>query len=142
MICPAHAQGKEELASEPIQTNLCDVVANSAHFSGKRVRFRATVLSDGLEHTVLVDPKCKGGIVPVTTDQSKDRPDVKALDRAVAKGKQGTDGKRITAVFTGLFKYDEGASRQRASRVVELEKITNLRIITAADDSSKVKTDQ
>src|SRR5205807_10671110 len=66
--------------------SLCELVTQCSKFNGKHVRFRASFVSDGLENSLLTDPKCALGIEPYTSEEVDDHSDLKALDSALAQG--------------------------------------------------------
>jgi hypothetical protein len=110
---------------KPVETTLCDVVTHSVRFAAKLVRFHASLLSDGLEHAVLVDHRCELGIIPHIPDEFKSRPDIQAFERAVDSGRPGTLDKRVSATFTGTF------VRNGQKRILEVEVIANVKITPA-----------
>jgi hypothetical protein len=108
--------------AKPIETTLCEVVAHSVRFVGKVVRFRASVESDGLENTVLVDSKCNLGMIPRIPDQFTGRPGVQAFERAFDVVGPGTLDKRMVATFTGKF------VRKGQKRILEVQEVQNLEV--------------
>jgi hypothetical protein len=51
-------------SAEPIEVGFCDIVSRPRDFACRRVRFRATVLSDCMHSTALIDSRCERGIAP------------------------------------------------------------------------------
>src|SRR5262249_37947461 len=89
----------------PEEGTVCELVSKCSQSDATRVAFRAEFISDGLEHSALVDPtKCSQGIQPWTSEAVDDHPDIKALDAALAQGYRGTSDKQIVATFTGRYK--------------------------------------
>jgi hypothetical protein len=139
--CFAFAQIKEPPLPDPIDTTISEILARSESFSGKRVRIRARFESDGLERSVLVepqcailhdtkrrppiDPQCKLGIAPYDADGVEDHPDIKAFDRALDRGGQGTLDKRIVATFTGRFICRPTCSAI-GGRILEIDTVSDL----------------
>jgi hypothetical protein len=108
------AQTEQTQASKAISTTVCEIVEDPLRFVGNRVRFSARFVSDGIEHSVLMDPSCGRGIEPFVPDEIERHPDLEALDRALGQGMRGTIDKRIVATFTGRFVLrDSHSSRLR-----------------------------
>lgn len=119
--------GAPQPASEaPIESTLCNIIRQASRFSGKRVRFHATVMTDGYEHTVLVDRACKQGIIPRIPDEFASKDDIRAFESALDGGTPGTSDKTVTATFTGLFGV------QSRKRVLEVEEVRDLKITPVA----------
>jgi hypothetical protein len=87
--CSSYGQSKPPESNRPIETTVCQLVANCKRFDGSSVQFRASVSSDWFEHTALVDPECKRGIVPRTSEEADKRPDVAASIRLWLKESRG-----------------------------------------------------
>ncbi len=126
--CSSYGQSQPTEPEKPVEATVCQLVAHCKRFDGKRVQFRASVISDGFEYTALVDSECKQGIVPQTSDEADKRPDVDAFNRALAEGKPGTAGKKITATFTGRFTCKPGSSSPTRRRVIEIEQVRGLEV--------------
>jgi hypothetical protein len=107
----------------PAETTLCKIVAHSQRFDGRRVRFHASFVGDGIEHAVLVSSGCKLGIVPYLPTSEKLPNDLDAFERAIYVSKPGTIDKRITAVFTGVFRW-----KPPKGRTLDVEQIAELRV--------------
>ena len=93
-----------------IKTPPNDVCAIADHFQdfiGKRVVFRASAKSDGIERTILVNVNgdwCKHAIVPIASpDDANGKEAISKLARAIFTGRPGTLDKRVTAVFAGVI---------------------------------------
>jgi hypothetical protein len=138
------AQSKpEERSAKPIETTVSEVAANSERFNGKRVKLRASFESDGIEHSILEEPKCrladtlndtvpadpdcKRGLVPWVADEIENHLDIHALDVALARGRRGTIDKQIVATFTGRFICKPSCSA-KAGRILEIEQIDELAV--------------
>ena len=131
LACPSYGQSQPTEPEKPIQPTVCQLVAHCKRFDGKRVQFHASVISDGFEYTALVDPECKKGIVPQTSDEADKRPDVDAFNRALADVKPGaTESKQIKATFTGRFICKSGSSSP-TRRVIEIEQVSGLEVTKA-----------
>jgi hypothetical protein len=113
---------------QPIKTTVCHVVAGCRQFNGKRLLFRASVISDGFEYTALVDPNCKTGISPFTSADVDEHEDIKAFDDALSKGRPGTRDKDIEATFIGTFECNLNASSIVRRRVLHIEEIKDLKV--------------
>jgi len=107
-------------------TTLCTIVKNPRSFDGKRVRFAAEFVSDGMHASVLLDPRCELGITPHDSDKPQDQAELDALDNALGQGMAGTIDKRITAVFVGIFSYRPTMLKRQ--RVLLLERVMSLRV--------------
>jgi len=126
--CSSYGQSQPAEPEKPVETTVCQLVAHCKRFDGKRVQFRASVISDGFEYTALVDSECKQGIVPQTSNEADKRPDVDAFNRALGEGKPGTTSKHISATFTGRFSCKPGSSSPSHRRVIEIEQVSGLEV--------------
>jgi hypothetical protein len=99
--------GAESGAAEPavVETTVCDLVKHSTRFDKANVRVRAIVMSDLIEHTMLVDNECPArGIslwIPHELDESSD---VRAL-RSELRSQWAIrpSNTQVGAVFDGIF---------------------------------------
>jgi hypothetical protein len=126
--CSSYGQSKPPQSNKPIETTVCRLVADCKRFDGYSVQFRASVSSDWFEHTALVDPECKRGIVPQTSEEADKRPDVAAFDQALAEGKPGTTDLSITATFTGRFVCNPASLSPANRRVIEIQQVSGLAV--------------
>lgn len=126
--CSSYGQSQPTEPEKPVETTVCQLVAHCKRFDGKRVQFRASVISDGFEYTALVDAECKQGIVPQTSDEADKRPDVDAFNRALGEGKPGTASKNISATFTGRFSCKPSSSSPGHRRVIQIEQVSGLEV--------------
>jgi hypothetical protein len=88
-----------------VETNVCDLVKRSNHFDNANVRVRAVVMSDLIEHTMLVDNECPArGISLWIPHELDDSTDVKAL-RSELRSQWTTppSNTQVSAVFDGTF---------------------------------------
>jgi hypothetical protein len=120
------AQTEQTQASKAISTTVCEIVEDPLRFVGNRVRFSARFVSDGIEHSVLMDPGCGRGIEPFVPDEIERHPDLEALDRVLGQGMRGTIDKRIVATFTGRFVLRDSYS-SRLRFVLNIERIDDLK---------------
>ena len=124
--CPSPLQ-----VAEPIETTVCDVVAHRQEFIRGRVRLRATVETDCLEHTALTDARCDGGLLPWGAGS----PDGDALfDAVCGPSSAGTIDSRAkeAATFTGILR-PHGHSPKGAI-ALEIEKVEDVRPAKGAKD--------
>jgi hypothetical protein len=114
-------QTKQIVLPKPLNTTLCEILGDTGKFNGKLVRFQAKWQSD-MHWSVLTDPGCGRGIVPVVPDE------IEALDDALNRGMRGTTmDKQIVGTFTGKFVV----KKDRSSRLLftlEISKIENLEV--------------
>ena len=118
--CPAQAAP----GAEPIEVGLCYVVSRPQEFACRRVRFRATVLSDCMHGTLLTDSRCERGILPEVS-QRGDRTVEPFLESICAEMPSSLDVMRM-ATFTGYFRLRE---RNTATIfVLDVESVQGIRI--------------
>ena len=129
----------------PLGTNITSLVETSAKFNDKRVRVFASFHSDGIEHSVLMEPncgqlhrtsttppqmepQCGRGVVPVDSDKAEKDPGNAALDRVLAQNPlRGTLDKYITAEFTGIFRCVPSCASPKYFSL-EIEHVENLKV--------------
>jgi hypothetical protein len=101
--------------SQPvISTSICAIVQNPKAFDKRAVSFRATVLSDGIENTILLDSQCAGqGIAAGWTAEEYQPPGVANFIEALRAGRRGTADKYMVGTFTGAFFWEPGARPER-----------------------------
>lgn len=115
--------------TRPADVSLCELVGKCTRYNQKRVRVRAEFISDGLEHSALVDAgKCSQGVQPWMSEDVDHHPDIKALDAALAKGQRGTLDKQIVATFMGKYECSSGVSTN-APRILHVESVTDISVI-------------
>jgi hypothetical protein len=88
-----------------VETNVCDLVKRSNHFNKANVRVRAVVMSDLIEHTMLVDNECPArGISLWIPHELDDSTDVRAL-RSELRSQWAIppSNTQVSAVFDGTF---------------------------------------
>lgn len=93
-----------------VNTSICLIAATPQQYANKTIKTRASILSDGIEHIVLVDERCPGvGVVPLfsATDVATGGA---ALSAAIYSGRPGTTDKRITATFLGVVHRNGAAA--------------------------------
>jgi hypothetical protein len=88
-----------------VETNVCHLVKRSNHFDEAHVRVRAVVMSDLIEHTMLVDNACPAkGISLWIPHELDDSADVKALWSELRRQWAiPPSNAEISAVFEGTF---------------------------------------
>ncbi len=118
--------------AEPISTTLCAIVRHPGRFDGKLVRLHAWFKSDGLEYSVLTEPRCAKGIVPYPPVDQKQRPSYEAFERALDWGLRSTRDKNVDAVFVGYFHWKPGSTR-----IIELEEVLDLHVTRRKDFKEK-----
>lgn len=109
--------------------SLCELMQRPAAYDHHEVSFRAAVESDGIEHTVAVDPLCqRKGVDLVLPNRMGGRDQIARLqDEIYDTGEIGTSHKGITAILSGTFflhwKSDGRATLQvRAVRDLEVRR--------------------
>lgn len=126
---PVSAQGRK-----PIMTTLCSIVDNPRKYDRRFVQFAAHYESDGIEHSILVDEsKCKWGIAPRFPEHLVGEEE---LERAIYVDHPGTQGKVISAMWTGVFQYHP---RQIPRWVLQLRRMDDFRF--TCDDCSELHKD-
>lgn len=108
--------------------SLCDVLARPESYSGKLIRFRASVSTDGFEFTTLYDPTCNQGVGPWSSEATDTHEDVKEFNRVVESQSRGAKHQRIEATFTGLFSYDAQVTNVTKRRQFEILKVDDLKL--------------
>jgi len=116
----------------PIATTLCEVVAHPGKFSNRKVRFKASFESDGMDHSILNSPGCKLGIVPYPAKDNKKRPEVEACEQAIERGAPGTADKTVVAIFTGRFVWTPPSKR-----VLDIDGVSELVVSPIKPSSGK-----
>jgi hypothetical protein len=99
--------GAKSGAAKPavVEKTVCDLVKRATQFDKANVRVRATVVSDLIEHTMLVDSECPGrGISLWIPHELDDSADVRAL-RSELRSQWAIppSDKQVSAVFDGIF---------------------------------------
>ncbi len=109
-----------------LETTVCVIVSQPQQFDQRIVRFKALVLSDGLEGTVLFDSQCpeKGIELYVGSESSNDKGWI-ALWDAIFRGRPGTRGKEIAGTFTGKF---VSTPNKVPSRTLIFREVTDLQV--------------
>jgi hypothetical protein len=118
--CPSESAA----VAEPIELGLCDIVSRPQDFACRRVRFRATVLSDCMHSTALTDSRCERGIGPVVSLHA-DHTVESFFEGICAEMPIDLDMTR-RATFTGRFRLRE---RNAATIfVLDVESVRNIKI--------------
>ena len=108
----------------PIETALCEVVSHPQEFLCRRIRFRATLLSDCMHGSALIDDRCERGIAPMYVPNAD--PTVDTFFSGACAGRPINFDVKRTATFTGRF-----GLRLRDDRTiytVEIEAVESVRI--------------
>jgi hypothetical protein len=120
-------------SDEPILSTLCSISASPKKYDGLLVRVHARVMSDGLEHTVLVDvaPKCRFGGAALSVASDKD-PDIERITSTIFSGRRpGTTNKFIRGDFIGVFRLTPNVPPMRE---IEVHSVSNLKITFFGDE--------
>jgi hypothetical protein len=120
-------------SDEPILLTLCSISASPKKYDGLLVRVHARVMSDGVEHTVLVDvaPKCRFGGAAFSVSSDRD-PDIERITSAIFAGRHhGTTNKFIRGDFIGIFRLTTDAPPMRE---FEIHSVSNLKITFFGDE--------
>jgi hypothetical protein len=99
--------GAKSGAAKPavVETTVCDLVKHSTRFDKANVRVRAIVMSDLIEHTMLIDNECLArGISFWIPHELDDSTDVRAL-RSELRSQWAIppSNTQVSAVFDGTF---------------------------------------
>jgi hypothetical protein len=93
-----------------LESTVCDLVKRSTHFDKANVRVRAIVMSDLIEHTMLVDNECPArGISLWIPHELDDSTDVRAL-RSELRSQWAIppSNTQVSAGFDGTFLREHG----------------------------------
>ena len=106
-----------------IHTTICNVLRAPGVFADKCIRVPGRFVTDGLEHSVIVDESCGNlGLVPWATSR-----ETRELDEAIWLPRKGfTTERRITARFTGRFVWRPNARRN--IRVLEISAVSDVKV--------------
>jgi hypothetical protein len=114
-------------------------VTGQSRYNGKLIRVRAQVESDGIEHTVLLDPekRCNKGVIPWTKRTSDGSDPFAPIDDAIyRRGQFGTIDKKIVATFTGTFR----SKRNKEHLIIlEIESVTDVNVSILEEDHADKK---
>lgn len=106
-LASVESLGAKSGAAKPaaVETTVCDLVKRSTHFDKVNVRVRAIVMSDLIEHTILVDNECPArGISLWIPHELDDSTNVRAL-RSELRSQWAIppSNTQVSAVFDGTF---------------------------------------
>ena len=104
----------------PVATTVCAITTHPRFYQGKLVSFEAQFQSDGIEHSILVDPWCKHGLDPNWTKSPKGE---EAFDKALYTGYRGTLDKTITATWIGRFAWHREQIPRWVLNIVEIKNL-------------------
>jgi hypothetical protein len=110
--------------AEPIEVGLCDIISRPHEFACRRVRFRATVLSDCIHGDLLTDSRCERGVVPEVS-QRRDRGVEPFFESICAELPRSLDVMR-SATFTGYFRLRE--RNDATIFVLDVESVRGIKI--------------
>jgi hypothetical protein len=118
--CPS----AQEQDVQPIETTLCDVLSRPQDFACRRIRFRATLLTDCIHGAALIDNRCERGITPIIVPNVN--PAVGAFFRSACDGRPINFDVKMAATFTGRFRLR--LRDQATVYVVEIQTLGSVRI--------------
>ncbi len=127
LLLPCYGLPRQQGPEKPIETTVCELVKQSDRFAGRLVRLHSGFTSDGMEHSSLIDRKCKTGIEPIIAAEAENDPDIQEFNRALSQGYMGTRDKKVTATFTGRFSCKPNCSAT-GGRVLEIQQISDLHV--------------
>jgi hypothetical protein len=103
----------------PDRIDFCKVAREPEVFSGRRVTVRAQILSDLLEHTLIVSDDCsKEAIVPIIASRS-----VAGSEELMLALEQGMPNRKVIATFTGEFVWNPQENPARVLNVLSISEI-------------------
>ena len=87
------------------EVTVCELSSNAKLYNGQKVQVRATVESDGIEHTILADPACPNlGVAYKSTDSAAhSKLGQKLFQELFETGAPGSVGKHISVTVVGHF---------------------------------------
>jgi len=90
-----------------VETTLCELVNHPSRFANTDVRIRAVVMSDLIEHTMLVDGGCLRGIALWIPHELDDSANVQRLREELPRQwTEPSNETQVRAVFTGTFLHE------------------------------------
>ena len=122
-------------ASEPIEASVCGVVQHPDEFACKRIRVRATLLTDCMHGSVLTDERCARGLVPYGSSS----PTTDAFFEGACAGPRIDFDSKRRATFTGRFRLR--SERGRTIFVLEVESVKDIKITPAGGREGKLSMD-
>jgi hypothetical protein len=111
-----------EEPAQPLDTTVCEVVQRPEAFACKRVRLRATLLTDCLEHSALVGSRCERSLLPL----GHPSPQVDAFFSDACAARPFDFETKRTATFTGRFRLR--SEDQGTVFALEIERVANVKI--------------
>lgn len=108
------------------QLSLCEIASHPAQYNDTVVEFRASVGSDGIEHTGVSDPSCPTlGAALYIPERVAASPGIAQIENAIYRtGYIGTIGKHISALVRGTFVYTPGKQPARALVLMAASEVT------------------
>ena len=112
--------------AEPVKTNLCEIVKQPAQFTGKLVRFRATIESGVMDlPSGAADEHCGAEVPFFSTDDRYFAELVK--DREFRKlTKYLSQTPLVQATLTGRFEYREGGNGKKPEMGLILQSVAEV----------------
>jgi len=109
------------------ETNVCDLAKRSNHFDKATVRVRAIVMSDLIEHTMLIDNECPAnGISLWIPHELDDSADVRTLRSELRRQWAiPPSNKKISAAFEGAFLREHRKLYLRVSGIDQIDAASN-----------------
>ncbi len=115
------------LSSRVTQTTLCEVIQRGEDFGCKRIRLKATVLTDCYHGAALIDDGCARGIALWRIQSADEDPSIPEFYRVVCGPPINgvlARNQKVTAMFTGRFLYQPHL--RQGSRALEVETVENV----------------
>lgn len=129
---------------------VCEVVHHPRSYVGKVVHLHASFVSDGMEHSGLVDPACKDGWIDVAISSAglksqkdywahgipgKDKDAMPPVDKIILWGIPfTTKGRSIHGTFIGRFEWHE---KLGAPGIVILDKVLDIVEVPCTEQSMR-----
>lgn len=147
VLCPLgpwSVRGLQKTSSQiPITTTITDLVESSTKFGGRRVHVVASLHTDGIHRSMLLEPncgllegtsktpppgepQCYRGVTPVNSEKLADA-NSERLERALKQGDRSTMDKHVTAEFTGIFRCVPSCGSPK-HLALEIERVENLKV--------------
>ena len=98
-------------AAPPVSVPVCELIAHPRLYRQKLLEVRGVIESDGADHTVLSERRCRAGIPLILSDEALQRPGgARVADAIFHQGYVGTSDKTISATVVGVLKWDPSRS--------------------------------
>ena len=94
---------------EPIAISICEIVRNTAKFDGHRLVVQASLISNGIDRSVLSDDRCaRVALLLVPAKRESDDSVRKLRETLVNDGRSATDHRKVRGTFAGHFRVSAG----------------------------------